>query len=108
VRLVTALRAGDIVTLRARVIDAAAYDNGEQQVMVQLLPNGKQMGWLLQKEVAFEPDELLLKVGDRVRHKTDDADTYEVMALFPDKQVAIRKLGNWPISMTSLSRITRL
>lgn len=104
----TQLRKGDTVTFRAIVTDVAPYDNGQQQIQARILPKGEHVGWCLQHENAFAPDELVISVGDRVRHKTDDADTYEVMGLFPDKQVAIRKVGNWPIQMTTLNRITRL
>lgn len=103
------LREGDIVTIRARVLRVAPYDDG-QQIMARLLPNGEQIGWLLQKETAFEPAELMLKVGDTV--KFDDrpghAEGWEIKAIFDNDQIAVQKHGHWPVEMADAKRARRV
>jgi len=102
----TVLRAGDTVVFKATVTRVADYDGG-QQIMAKILPKGEEIGWCLPKENAFYPDQLALKVGDKVMHKTDDANLYEVMAFFEDNQIAIRQVGTKPVQITSVNRVTR-
>ena len=103
----SSLRKGDIVTLRALVTRVAPYDDG-QQIMVKLLPKGEELGWLLQRETGFTPAEQPIAVGDKVRHCTDDANTYEVMAMFDLGQIAIRVVGSKPVQMSHINRVERI
>jgi plastocyanin len=105
---VTKLRKGDLVTFTAIVSDVGDYDNGEQQIMAQILPKGKTIGWCLQKENAFKPAEFKLRVGDRVAYNNRGAgDTYEVLFL-TEHQATIKKVGNWTAEMASLQHLRRL
>ena len=58
----TALRKGDVIQLKAVVTSVAPYDRG-QQVMAKLLPNGSEIGWLLQRETAFSIAEQPVEIG---------------------------------------------
>lgn len=104
------LRPGDLVTLTARVTRVAPHDLDGQQIEVKLLPNGEELGWLLQKEVAFEPKQLTLKVGDIVRKHSmiGEDNRWEIMALFDDNQVAVKKCGCWPINVITMSDVERI
>lgn len=102
------LRKGDIVTFRAVVTDVAGQ--GEQQIMAKILPKGKTVGWCLQNENGFEPAELTLAVGDRVRmiDRPGHADPWEVKAIFDNHQVAVQKVGNWPVEMADERNLKRI
>lgn len=101
------LREGDTVIFKAVVTRVADYDDG-QQISAKVLPDGAQMGWCLPKENAFYPDKLKIVVGDTVRHRTDDANTYEVLAMFDDGQIAIRQVGLKSVQISSLNRVERI
>jgi hypothetical protein len=102
----TKLRAGDTVIFKAKVLSTAPHGDS-QQIMAKILPNGEEIGWCLMNENAFYPDQLALKVGDKVMHRTDDANTYEIMAFFDDGQVAIRQVGLKTVQMSHVNRIRR-
>ena len=103
------LREGDIVTFRARVTRVADYDE-DQQILAKILPKGQEIGWCVPKENAFTPDELVLRVGDRARRvdMIGEDNVWEIKALFDDKQVAVQKIGNWPVQITVLDNLMRL
>lgn len=105
----TALRAGDIVTIKARVTSVAPYDGG-QQIRVKVLPNGAELGWLIQKETAFELAEATLRVGDMVKFadRPGHADAWEIKAIFDNDQIAVQKRGNWPVEMANAKQARRL
>lgn len=101
------LRRGDTVIFKATVTDVADYGEG-QQIQARIQPKGEHVGWCLMNENAFYPDKLAIGLGDKVRHRTDDANTYEVMALFEDGQIAIRQVGLKTVQITHVNRIERL
>ena len=106
----TKLRKGDVVHFKATVVDVADYSDAGQQIRAKLLPKGEEIGWCVPSEYDFKPAELVLKVGDRVRHveRGGEAEIYEVMGLFANNQAAIRKLGNWPVEVVMFHHVRRL
>jgi hypothetical protein len=106
---VVELRKGDIVTFKAVVESVAAYDGG-QQIMAKILPKGAHIGWCLQHENGFEPHTLTLKVGDMVRmtDRPGHTEPWEVMALFDNKQAAVKKRGEWPVQMANTDNLRRI
>jgi len=105
----TKVRPGDIVTFKAVVTRAADYDGG-QQIMAKILPKGEEIGWCLPKENAFEVHETKLTVGDRVKmiDRPGHIDSWEVKAIFDNDQVAVQKVGNWPVEMANAKNLRRL
>jgi len=107
------LREGDIVTFTARVTRVADYDE-DQQIMAKILPNGEEIGWCLPKENAFKPHTLVVKVGDTVRRinlrtgESGFSERYTVKAIFNDGQIAVQKLGCWPVEILKLENLERI
>jgi plastocyanin len=106
----TTLRKGDIVTFRAVVTDVADYDRGEQQIQAKILPKGESIGWCLQNENAFTIAETTLRVGDRVKFidRPGHVDAWEIKAIFDNDQIAVQKVGNWPVEMANAKNARRL
>lgn len=105
----TELRQGDTVTFKAVVTRVAPHDGG-QQIMAKILPNGEEIGWCLQKENGFEPDTFVLKIGDRVKFvdRPGHADPWEIKAIFDNDQIAVQKVGNWPVELANAKNARRL
>lgn len=103
-----ALRKGDVVQLKAVVTSVAPYDGG-QQIMAKLLPNGSEIGWLLQRETAFTIVEQPVAKGDVVRFKNDaDGVHYELLHFFEHNQIAVREVGGKNVQITSPNRVERV
>lgn len=105
----TKLRKGDIVTFKAVVTDVAKFNSG-QQIMAKVLPNGEALGWCIPTENAFEPAELKLRAGDRVKwsqRSTDPTAVYEILFLV-GKQATVRKEGREEAELAELRHLTRL
>ena len=105
------LRKGDIVSFKAVVTDVAPFPTKENpnqtQIMANILPNGKHLGWCLPDENAFEVVEQRPRQSDKVYYGQNYVSVFNLI-MIDDHQVILKEESSGHLKVGFLNECTRI